>query len=121
MPLTLNTKTYNGTGIQNGIGGYMERSGGIAASFSPVTSSVKLEKDRTRITTKLVLPIVQSEATACACPGEVLQADDVIVNARLAPGATDAQRLDLYNRFKDLVNTTAFRDQFTLLTVMPGT
>lgn len=121
MPLTLNTKTYAGNGIQNGIASYTERSVGIASGFSDVTSSLKLEASKTRGVVKLTLPEVTTEASACACPGDILRTSDVITNIRIDPKAPAATRTDLYLRYKDLVASAAFRAMFEDLANMPGT
>lgn len=120
MPLTLNTKIYNGNGIANAIASYTERSGGAAASFSDVTSSLKIDsKVRGRV--KLTLPEVVTEASSCACPGDVRTLGDVVVEFRIDKNASAAFRTDLSKRLKDLVNSADLTAMITDLKNMPGT
>lgn len=111
MPnIVLNTKTYNGSGIANGVASYMERSSGLAAGFSPLTAAVKaLESGKSRISWKLFQPTVAAEASSCSCPGQVLRVNDANIGVRLDPGATLAERTDFALRLKDLVASTEFQ------------
>lgn len=116
MAITLNTKTYNYIGNAAAISTYQERSGGLIASFSNLTASVKIG---TRVSTlwKLSVPVVAATDTSCACAGTVLRKGDVDINVRLDPTMTDAERLDLALRVKDLVASTAFQASITGPTV----
>lgn len=119
MPLTLNTKTYNGNGVANAIASYTERSGGVASSFSDVTSSLRIDsKVRGRI--KLMLPEVATEASACSCAGDVVTAADAVIEFRIDPNASAAFRADFYARLKDLVATAAVKAMVENLQNMPG-
>lgn len=108
MSITLNEKTYNGSGIVNGIAIYMDRSAGVSAGFSKLDASVRFET-KNRILWKLSLPIVATEASACSCPGAVLALAAVDLNVRLDPSLTLAQRTDFALRLKDLVATPEFQ------------
>lgn len=110
--LTLNTKTYSGSGFVNGLVSWIERSGGIAAAFSVVRSSLRMDpesKGKVRIKWDLDMPIVAAEGSECACPGDVLRKADVTVSIRLDKGLTLAERTDFMERLEDLVQTTQFR------------
>lgn len=118
--LTLNTKTYNGAGLSNGVARYYERSGGVPASFSEASSSLRDENGKWRGLGKLNVPVVATEATACACPGVVLEASDAQFSFRIDPLANLAARTDLYLRFKDFVGTAEVRAMFENLQGMTG-
>lgn len=110
--LTLNTKTYSGAGFINGLVSWIERSGGIAAAFSTVVSSLRIDpesKGKVRIKWTMDMPIVAAEATSCACPGEVVRNADVTIQVRIDKGFTTAERTDFMERLEDLVQTTQFR------------
>lgn len=112
MALTLNTKTYAWSGIANMISTWFERTGGVAAAFSSVTASAKIstsKAERTRINWKLRLPVVATEATSCACPGDVVRSIDGDINLRIDSGMTLAERTDYALRLKDLVASPKFQ------------
>jgi len=106
--ITLNTKTYTGDGIFNGLASWTERSGGIAASFSRLTQSLVINS-MARIRTKLVMPIVATESSSCACAGDVVRTADADISVRLHPGMTLAERTDFADRLQDLVASAQFR------------
>lgn len=106
--ITLNTETYNGTGVTNGVAQYIERSAGVAAGFSPVTGSVR-QDSKSRVQWKLAQPVVATEASSCSCPGTVIRVMDADIRARLDPGATLAERTDFALRLKDLVASVEFQ------------
>lgn len=114
MAIVLNTKTYSFSGILNGITGYVERSGGIAAAFSNLTASLRIDS-KVRIVWKLVMPIVAEEASACACPGDVVELADASITIRLDPKMTTAERTDFGLRLKDLVASAEFQAGITSL------
>lgn len=119
MPLTLNTKIYNGAGIINAVASYLERSGGIAAAFSRVQASLRFDS-KIRGKVDLTLPEVATEATACACVGDVLRTSDAMIQFRIDPKAPLATREDLYNRLKDLVLNAEFKAMMVDLKNMSG-
>lgn len=106
--IVLNTKTYSGSGIQNGVAAFVERSGGIAASFSQLKMSERIDtKIRGKAT--LDLPVVATEATSCSCPGTVLRVADANLQFRMDTTMTTAERTDFADRLKDLVSSAQFR------------
>lgn len=114
MALTLNTKTYSFSGIANAITTYLERSGGIAAAFSAVTASLRMDSGssreaKSRIQWKLQFPVVADEASACACPGDVVIEADASIAIRLSKNMALAERTDFALRLKDLVASTEFQ------------
>lgn len=109
--IVLNTKTYNGSGVINGIAMYTERSAGVAGGFAPLSASVKVGNgsDKTRIHWKAGLPVVAVEATSCACPGQSLRRADADFNIRMDSAMTLAERTDFALRLKDLVASPEFQ------------
>lgn len=113
--LTLNTKTYTGAGLLNGVVSWIERSLGIASGFSAVRSSLRIDPEsqkdggKIRIKWDLELPVVATEDSSCSCAGEVLRKADVNITIRIDKGYTTAERTDFMERLEDLVQTTQFR------------
>lgn len=116
--ITLNSLAYVGAGIQNGISRFINRSLGIIAGFSNLTVSVNASKAKTTVKWKLVVPVINDEATACACPGDVLQETIVDISVRYDAKADLTHREDILARVQDLMATTPFEDTFKLL-VLP--
>lgn len=116
--IVLNTKNYLGAGIANAISAFTDRSAGIAAAFSHATFNLRIApKDKIRGTVKLDLPVVATEATSCACPGDVVRLADATISFRMDPGMTATERTDFALRLKDLVATSAFQDMVINLVV----
>lgn len=120
MPLTLNTKTYAGAGVANGVTSYVERSAGVASGFSTLTSSLRIDS-MVRGKVVLTLPLIAPEATACACPGDVVKSGEAQILIRLDKKLTTAERTDLRLRLKDLVASAQFIAWFDNLEPMVGT
>lgn len=112
--IVLNTKTYNGSGLAAGIASYIERSGGVPSSFSALTGSVRVDT-KARVTWKLQVPTVATEASACACPGDVMESDDFTISIRMGMRSTDVTRADLLQRLQDLVASSQFEASITNL------
>lgn len=106
--MILNTKTYSFTGVTNGISAYANRDGGMATGFSNVTTSLRFDS-KVRGQVKLDLPIVASEASACACPGTVTASSDANISFRMDKTLTLAERTDFALRLKDLVASAEFQ------------
>lgn len=110
--IVLNTKTYSGAGFLNGLVSWIERSGGVAAAFSVVRSSLRIDPEKAgkvRIKWDLDMPIVATESSSCSCAGDVLRKGDFIITGRLDKGLTEAERTDLADRLSDLVQSAQFR------------
>jgi hypothetical protein len=123
VSITLNTKVYNGNGVIAGVSSYTERTAGVAAGFSPVTATVSVGDGtaKSRIRWKLHLPVVATEASACACPGQAIRSSDGDINVRLDPGSTTAERTDFALRLKDLVASPEFQASIINLQQPAGT
>lgn len=109
MSLTLNTKVFTFDGISNAIATFSNRAAGIVAGFLSSSASIRLSKEKSRITWKLGYPVVATEASACACPGEALRRSDCDINVRMDPGVTTAERTDFALALKDLVASPEFQ------------
>lgn len=115
--LTLNTKVYNPAGVQNGIASWALRGdtsfGGMP---SVLTQSVRqnLDQNTGKVRWMLTTPKAASEDTSCACTGQKIGLGRVDVTLT-RESLTDAEALDLYNRFKDEVAANAFKDAFVSL------
>lgn len=117
--IVLNTKTYTGGGVANSIATYTERSSGVAAGFSPLTGTVRMDT-KSRIQWKLGMPVIAAEASPCACPNDVVRRLDADLSIRFDPGATTAERTDFADRLKDLVNSAQFRASLISLEAPTG-
>ena len=106
--ITLNSKAYVGAGILNGISRFIDRSLGIVAGSSNLTASVNASKAKTTIKWKLVIPVLNDEASACACPGDVLQETIVDFTVRFDAKADPTHRADVLARLQALVLTSQF-------------
>lgn len=119
--LVLNTLTYVGDGIANGISRFTERSLGIAKYFKAVTGSVgQATSGRISVKFKLVYPYPDAVPESCPCDGE-LPFTDTIVNLDFRfDGRTDtAYRTAVYLAVKDLVATTQFQSGVKDLVLVP--
>lgn len=106
--ITLNTKAYVGAGILNGLSSWWDRTGGIVSAFQQLTNAVSFTQTKSVVKWKLVAPVVQTDPTACACPGEVLRSTIVDISFRFDKAATKAERDDVLKRIQELVLTDDF-------------
>lgn len=101
--IVLNSLNYVGTGIQNGISHWWERSLGLVNAFSSLTARVAYNPTKTVVAWKLTVPVVQGDDSACGCAGEVVRTTIVDVSVRFDRGATSAERADVLLRLQNLV------------------
>lgn len=111
MSITLNTKAYNFAGLMNGIATYQDRSAGLASGFSALSARVQVtvQNSKSHVSWKLRLPVVNSESSACSCPGDVLRTSIADIVIQLGASATLAERTDFALRLKDLVASPEFQ------------
>lgn len=118
VALTLNTLVYAPDGQNNGIVRWMNRDGGTVGSFTLLwqkfVTSVGKDK-RVRVTWHANIPIVAAADSACSCTGEVLRTSGFEIQMFADNTSSAAERLDAYNRLKDLVATDSFKLSFTEL------
>ena len=115
MAITLNTKTYNFAGLLQAISNYRETSGGVANAFSYLTARVSQASARYTVSWKLKLPKVAADASACACPGDMIDEDIVDIVVKVSSKRTAAERADLALRIKDLAASTEFQSSISSL------
>lgn len=112
MAIVLNTKTYSFRGFlaPNSISSYLETSGGVPSSFSPLTAKVEDggSKGNTKVRWKLKVPTVETDPSACACPGDVIMDDYVDIVFTFGPKTTLAKRTDVLTRIQQLVLKAEF-------------
>lgn len=104
--VTLNSVVYNPAGASNGVLFWYDRSGGVAKSFSPLTTvfSTKVgQNQRTKVSVRLEVPVVATTDSTCGCAGSLLRTSSFQGEYWIDPAATAAERLDLFNRVKDLM------------------
>lgn len=105
--VVLNTKTYTPNDISGGVTRWMERSSGSPQGFSPLTLSVRPPSNGSknyRVTSKMLVPVVQSESSACGCEGDFLRQIAYEVTVTIDASSSAAERTDAYERFKAWVN-----------------
>lgn len=127
MSIVLNGKTYSFAGNAAGVTSYMETSAGVRSGFSSLTAEARLAPvqsspskgtpPRDHVKWKLNVPFVADEASACACPGNVLDTEALVIDMSGSAGLTLAQRTDVLARLRALVLTTEFGNSFLYYTV----
>ena len=119
--LTLNTKVYTPAYFRGDTATWMFRGAGVASGFSRLdqrvyqAAKVAGKPGAFHSTHKLTLPIVAEVDSDCSCAGTVLRESGFDVHGWFAPGSTEAERLDVYQRLADLVASDAFKETFTKL------
>lgn len=111
MSITLNTKVYSYDGFTNqAISQYSDRSGGVPASFSPLTAKVEdgSASSNTKVRWKLKVPVVATVDSDCSCAGSLLREYIVDVVFTVPPGSTTAERTDVMDRLQDLTANAQF-------------
>lgn len=110
--VVLNTKTYAPSDIVSGTMRWMERSGGYGSSFSPLTLRVvppAAGVKNYRVTSKLLVPVVATDDSACGCEGQFLRQISADLTVTIAAGSTAAERAEFFLRLSDWVADAAFQ------------
>lgn len=103
--ITLNTVVYSPAGAPKGVPLWQYRGGGVLDSFSNLTINFLTAQGKkllTMVTSRVTVPVVATADSTCACTGSLQRVSSGQVSYWLDPGATAAERLDLFNRVKDL-------------------
>lgn len=108
--ITLDTKVYNGLGYRGDGSSWRDTSAGVVSGFRNIDATINYTKDKTNVRFKIMKPTIQTESTACACPGEVLKVVYVDIVVRYDKSATPADRSSVLQDIKDLVVTSQFAD-----------
>lgn len=117
--ITLNTKVYGPVGNIAGTAKWLDRTAGVPNAYSALHIVVKEPAagvKNFRATAKLLVPVVQTDESACGCPGDFLRQAAYEVTMTSNVGSTTAERTDAYLRFKDLVASPEFIAAFRDLT-----
>lgn len=120
--ITLNSKTYTGNGVSNGVAWYIERSAGVASGFAPLTGSVRLAEGKTPSNSKwkLVIPVVAATDSEQAVAGSVLRTAIVDISVRTAANATSAELTDIADQIEDLTANASFKASIASLATPSG-
>lgn len=113
--VVLNTKTYNPSDVTSGMARWMERSGSSPQAFSPLVLQVRPPAagvKNYRVYSRMVVPVVKADDSACGCEGDFLRQIGFEVTATISHGSLLTERTDAYLRFKDWVAATNFVDAF---------
>ena len=105
--MLLNGKTYSFSGIVNGITSWIERSLGLAALFSSVTASLRIDS-MVRETWKLTVNFAADPETGCCEKDPVLGFAEATIQVRISPTLEPAQRADFLQRLQDLTESAEF-------------
>lgn len=111
--IVLNTKTFLGRGIAAGISSWTNMATGVLAAIASVTAKVRLplkKEEKAVIDWRLRYPIVADEASACACPGALVDEIDVYIQVRSTQGTSTAARTDVALMVKDLTASSDFQN-----------
>lgn len=105
---TLNTKVYTPIGVKpDGITQWQNRDSDSPQGYSLLTLQVRSPSPGSknyRATSKLLVPVVQEEDSACGCAGAFLRQIACEVTFTIDSTSTAAEREDAYERFKAWVN-----------------
>lgn len=103
--VNLNTVVYSPAGLRAGVATWISRVGGVLAGFSKLTQSYKdpTTGTQTKIDFNLSIPVLATADSTCACEGEVLRTNSVVISFWVAGTSTLEERTDLYLRAKDLI------------------
>lgn len=106
--IVLGGMTYTGNGITNGVNLWQNRSAGTVAGFTDLTTQINYTKTKVNVLSKLRVPILLGEDTACACEGTVLRTDYFDFNFRFDVSADQTDRDAMWQAAKDWVNSSQF-------------
>lgn len=111
--VTLNTVAYSPAGSNGGIVTWVNRSGGVSASFSKLTQGYATQsgaRQVTKATYRLAIPVVATADSTCSCAGSLLRTSSAQIDFWIDPNSTLAERTDLFLRIKDLAASTLLSD-----------
>lgn len=114
--IVLGTKTYTGRGIANLIASWVDAATGLIASFASLTGSVRLpqgKETKANIQWRLKIPVTAAEASACACPGDVIDEIDAYIQVRCTKGVPLTVRTEMADQLADLVASSEFQTSIT--------
>lgn len=119
--MILNGHTYGYRNIINGISTFVDSAATVVAGFSTLTAKTLLGKgqrgkntsSRSLTQWKLSIPAIATEATSCACVGDVLSQVDVHIEFRSDAASTEAHLVEALDQLDDLIANAQFRASVT--------
>lgn len=129
MAITLNSVVYNWAGFDpSSTSRWTATAGGLATSFANLTARVTIGGKEgkgqvarmSKVKWRMATPVIATEASSCACAGDVLRTSYVDVAADFDPTATLAERTDILARLRALVLTAEFGNSFLNLVQPAG-
>lgn len=116
--IVLNSLTYVGNGILNGVNSFVNRTAGVVSAFRTLTNRISYA-DKVTVHWKLVLPTVVEEDSECGCAGSLKYTNYVDITYRADRRTTAAERTATLAAVRDLVATANFGTSITDLTMTP--
>lgn len=116
--IVLNSLTYVGNGIVNGLNSFIERSAGIVNGFRYLNNRITLG-DRSIVSWKLAVPVLVAADSPCGCAGAVKYTAYVDVVTKFDRAATADERAAILQSTKDLVAHANFGASITSLVQTP--
>lgn len=115
--MILNGRTYGYRNIINGLSTFVDSAAAVVAAFATLTCKTVIGKgqrgknnsSRSVTQWKLTIPTVATEATSCACVGDVLSQVDVHIEIRSDAASTTAHLTEALDQLDDLVLNAQFR------------
>lgn len=115
--IVLNTLTYVGEGLINGLSHFWERSAGLAGGFRHLTNRVTQSASLIHVAWKLTMPELVADDSPCGCEGAQAFAPTIVdITVRFDKKAPQAHRDAVQTSLENLVVTTQFRNSVKLLT-----
>lgn len=116
--IVLNSLTYVGNGIINGLNSFIERSAGVVNGFRYLNNRVTLG-DRTTVSWKITDPVLIAADSPCGCAGKVKYTNYVDITLRADRATTADERAAILQSIRDLVATSNFGSSITSLVQTP--
>lgn len=113
--IVLNTLTYVGQGLVNGVGQFWNRQAGLAALFKSLTNGQSSSKEKIVVSWKLTVPYTAEPVEGCCEATEYLP---TIADVRFSfdKKVPKAHRTDIRLQIKDLLATAQCIDSIDDLT-----
>jgi len=111
--ITLDSTVYADMGVTNGVHSWTDHSAGVPAGFSTLTQRINLTKERVNFLSKLYVPMVATDPSACACPGELLEECYFDINIRTSKKTDGGTRSFILQAIRDYVATAHFSELVT--------
>lgn len=115
--IVLNTLTFVGEGLVNGLSSWWNRLAGLFNGFLKLENQINPTKNKVNVSWRLRYPVLVTESSACACPGELaFEPTYVNIHVSFDKHAPMAHRVAVAAMVKDLAACTQFQDSIETLT-----